>query len=314
MLMVNQDIGNAFTGKQISQLEERKKNREEILSLPQERKVSNELPPSPFTTIPSRALSDINILRHPSALQVLCVLCSYVNGQSGTAFPNQSSIAKRLNRSQQAISRQLLLLSDWGYVKKIVKQNALRVKGRKGATWRVLYDPKVTDEDLISNTSDPRVEDNKVIETLEKIQPQVVKDKDQVTTSRGCVEIQHPEVVNNQSYRTNNINYKEISREMCKYYAYALDEKFKSRGQWRWDMRQEAIAEDISLNGITIEQWKKAVDKVIDYHLTNAKQPPFSLGYIKSMLIKKDKPRNTQELIKQLSVSLKANYIKPRGS
>ena len=110
--------------------------------------------PSAFIAIPSRALNDKRLLNNPSALQVLCVLCSYVQGTSGIAFPSQILLAKRLNRTQQAISRQIVKLIDWGYIKKIINENALRQKGKKTATYRLIYDPKITDSQLIKETND----------------------------------------------------------------------------------------------------------------------------------------------------------------
>ena len=161
----------------IDKVDQIKKAREEVTLAPKKHRVSDIQSPSAFIAIPSRALNDKRLLNNPSALQVLCVLCSYVQGTSGIAFPSQILLAKRLNRTQQAISRQIVKLIDWGYIKKIINENALRQKGKKTATYRLIYDPKISDRQLINETNDPIIESKKAQETLKKIQREVVKKK-----------------------------------------------------------------------------------------------------------------------------------------
>ena len=187
----------------IDKVDQIKKAREEVTLVPKKHRVSDIQSPSAFFVGPSRALNDKRILNNPSSLQVLCVLCSYVQGTSGIAFPSQILLAKRLGRTQQATSRQIVKLIEWGYMKKIINENALRQKGKKTATYRLIYDPKISDRQLINETDDPIIESKKAQETLKKIQPEVVNKK-KLYNTRGCAETQHNDVVQNYSSLTNN--------------------------------------------------------------------------------------------------------------
>jgi predicted transcriptional regulator len=366
--------------------------RKQILELPKDRMVSDIQAPSPFTTIPSRALSDKYILTHPSALQVLCVLCSYVNGVSGTAYPNQYSVAKRLNRSQPAVSRQFNNLIKWGYIEKIIKENPLRDRGRKGATWRVIYDPEITADDIAMTTTDPRVEENKAQDTMkEVVKEQVKEEKKQARLSEAQlklaesitqrylkdeteyfaygsvfdavskylsgeqtieawnsigigllspiekgylkpnkkqplgvvkhinsnhkkqplevvqqVQISQPqEVVHNSNNITINNSIIENGKEMTERYAHMLDEIMGTRGSWRWDMRQEAMAEEIARMGITVDQFSKTVTRVLKHKRKEGIQPPYTLSYFKSVFTENKQPGNVKDLTKKLARSFK---------
>jgi len=380
--------------------------RKQILELSKDRMVSDIQAPSPFTTIPSRALSDKYILTHPSALQVLCVLCSYVNGQSGTAYPNQYSVAKRLGRSQPAISRQFNNLVRWGYIEKIIKENPLRDRGRKGATWRVIYDPQISSGAIAMTTTDPRVEANKAEDTMKIIvKEQVKEEKKQARLSEAQVKLAEsitkryidneteyfpydtvynavskylageqtidawnsigvgllspiekgylkpsnitPNVINHAKdnvkkitpdvikhvdpnnikdntrrytrsaekitsdviHNSNNITIDnsiiENGKEMTERYAHMLDEIMGTRGSWRWDMRQEAMAEEIARMGITVDQFTKTVTRVLKHKRKEGIQPPYTLSYFKSVFTENKQPGNVKDLTKKLARSFK---------
>ena len=380
--------------------------RKQILELPKDRMISDIQAPSPFTTIPSRALSDKYILTHPSALQVLCVLCSYVNGQSGTAYPNQYSVAKRLNRSQPAISRQFNNLIKWGYIEKIIKENPLRDRGRKGATWRVIYDPEITADDIAMTTTDPRVEENKAEDTMKevvkeqvkeekkqarlseaqlklvesitqrylkdeteyyaygsvfdavskylsgeqtieawnsigngllspiekgylkpnnitpnvinhakgnakKITPDVIKhaDPNNIKDNTRCYTRSAEKITSDVIHNSNNItinnSIKENAKEMTERYAHMLDEIMGTRGSWRWDMRQEIMAEDIARMGITVDQFSSTVERVLKHKRKEGIQPPYTMAYFKSVFTESKQPSNVKDLTKALAKSFK---------
>lgn len=386
----------------INKVDEIIEARKQILELPKDRMVSDVQAPSPFTTIPSRALSDKYILTHPSALQVLCVLCSYVNGVSGTAYPNQYSVAKRLNRSQPAISRQFNNLVKWGYIEKIIKENPLRDRGRKGATWRVIYDPEITADDIAMTTTDPRVEENKAEDTIKeivkeqvkeekkqarlseaqtkladsiakryidsereyfpydsvynavckylsgeqtieawnkigtgllspiekgylkgsnitpnvikhadknakKITPDVITDKHKYNTRcyTSSAEKITSDVIQNSNNITIDNNIKEISKEMVNAYSHMLDEIMGTRGSWRWDMRQEAMAEDIARMGIGLDQFTKTVTKILKHKRKEGIQPPYTMAYFKSVFTEDKQPGNVKDITKSLAKSFK---------
>ena len=288
--------------------EEILKARKEITLPPKKHRITEEQSPSPYINIPSRALADRRIIANPSALQVLCVLCSYVSGQSGTAFPSQLLLAKRLGRSQQAISRQIVKLIDWGYIKKIINENALRQKGKKTATYRIIYDPAISDTELIKATSDPIVEHNKAVDTLNKIQPDVVN-KSKVYNTRGCADTQHNDVVQNYITITNNNNIKDKVFELLRSYSHALDDICKTRGQWRWSKREEAIAEEIIQTGVTIDSFMDEVTKKLKKCSQDRTRPPYTIAYFKSIWQNKvSKPKDTKQLIKGLVNKMNKRY------
>ena len=365
----------------IDKAQEILKAREEITLPPKKYRISNEQSPSPYINIPSRALADVRILGNPSALQVLCVLCSYVSGQSGTAFPSQLLLAKRLSRSQQAISRQIVKLIDWGYIKKIINENALRQKGKKTATYRIIYDPGITDTQLIKTSTDPIVEQNKVDATLKKMEKKYVKlspaqeklaeditqrylkdeteffpyetihkamvtylsgkqtidawnkigcgllspiekgylkaqdiqrqvvNKKELYNTRGCADTQHNDVVQNYNTITNNNIIKDKVIELLRSYSHALDEVTKTRGQWRWTKREEAIGEEIIRIGVTQEQFMSEVVKVLKRCNQDRTRPPYTLAYFRSIWLTETKPpRDSKQLIKGLVNKMNTRY------
>ena len=365
----------------IDKAQEILKAREEITLPPKKYRISNEQSLSPYINIPSRALADIRILGNPSALQVLCVLCSYVSGQSGTAFPSQLLLAKRLSRSQQAISRQIVKLIDWGYIKKIINENALRQKGKKTATYRIIYDPGITDTQLIKTSTDPIVEQNKVDATLKKMEKKYVKlspaqeklaeditqrylkdeteffpyetihkamvtylsgkqtidawnkigcgllspiekgylkaqdiqrqvvNKKELYNTRGCADTQHNDVVQNYNTITNNNIIKDKVIELLRSYSHALDEVTKTRGQWRWTKREEAIGEEIIRIGVTQEQFMSEVVKVLKRCNQDRTRPPYTLAYFRSIWLTETKPpKDSKQLIKGLVNKMNTRY------
>ena len=289
----------------IDKVDQIKKAREEVTLAPKKHRVSDIQSPSAFIAIPSRALNDKRLLNNPSALQVLCVLCSYVQGTSGIAFPSQILLAKRLDRTQQAISRQIVKLIDWGYIKKIINENALRQKGKKTATYRLIYDPKISDRQLINETNDPIIESKKAQETLKKIQPEVVKKKKLHNTIALCRDTTS-EVVQNYSSLTNNNYIKEKIKEYLNVYTHALDLITQTRGQWRWDQREEAIVEEIINLGVTLHEFRKAVQKKLHQCRKEYSRPPYTIAYFKAYW--QPKPKTTEGITKELGKKMKPKY------
>ena len=289
----------------IDKVDQIKKAREEVTLAPKKHRVSDIQSPSAFIAIPSRALNDKRILANPSSLQVLCVLCSYVQGTSGIAFPSQILLAKRLGRTQQAISRQIVKLIEWGYIKKIINENALRQKGKKTATYRLIYDPKISDSQLIKETDDPIIESKKAQETLKKIQPEVVKKKKLHNTIALCRDTTS-EVVQNYSSLTNNNYIKEKIKEYLNVYSHALDLITQTRGQWRWDQREEAIVEEIINLGVTLHEFRKAVQKKLHQCRKEYSRPPYTIAYFKAYW--QPKPKTTEGITKELGKKMKPKY------
>ena len=294
------------------ELQKIKEARYEILRPPLEHctSVDNNLAPGPYSVLPSRCFAD-NRLKGAS-FRVLGILCSHTNQRSGLVYVNQLTIGNRLGISKQAVSRQMRLLEKCGYIKKIWKENPLRKQGRKGATWRLIYDPAVTDEDILAHNKPEYVEEQDAKETLEVIQkavdnsqkviPQVdygdkkvIPRVDQGSTkvipqvdSKGKKVA--PQVDQNNIVIGYNRNNREIARQLCKVYASERERRIGSMAGWRWDERQEAIVERWIQAGIDKGHISKHLLSSLTYFAKEGTRPPFSLAYYDNFFVPKDKP------------------------
>ena len=154
------------------------------------------------------------------------------------------------------------------------------------------------------------LEQQEASETIKKLstvaQRQVVKPTvkrtkkdDSNTTSRGCINKQQREVVSNEPLNGNDYS-KEISYEMVKWYMQSLDQLIGSRGNWRWDDRQQPICDDIARTGVSLDQWKREITRSLLYHKKEGKRPPYSLAFYKDAFNnKKTKSNDVSQIIKR---------------
>ena len=287
-------------------LAEIKQARKEILQPPKKYTVSvdNTVAPSPYSVMPSRVFVDTRIQN--ASIRVLGTLCCHANKYSGIVFTNQLTIGNRLGISKQAVSRQMRLLEKCGYIKKIYKENPLRKKGRKGATWRVIYDPATTDEDILARNKPEFVEQQDAEETLKviaKSQPDVDKVKKPTDTKVNLGVDQQAKKVNlevdqNYSTITNSTSIREISMKICKVYAKERETRLGSMAGWQNDERQIAIVEKYLAQGHSKNTILKTFLTSLNHYAKTGKRPPFSLGYYDSYFNKKDKP-SVEDVIKK---------------
>lgn len=112
-----------------------------------------------LAVLPIRAGSDSRL--HGSTLRCLIVLCSYCN-RAGLTWVGQTKLAQDLQVSRQAVTKQIKLLVETGYVE-VVKKG---FRGEKTNTLRVIYEPSVDAETAIAITSSiedtrpPTMQDN----------------------------------------------------------------------------------------------------------------------------------------------------------
>jgi len=92
---------------------------------------------------------------------------------------------------------------------------------------------------------------------------------------------------------------------MTKRYADMLDAIMGTRGSWRWDMRQEAMAEEIAGMGVTVDQFSKTVEKILKYKRKEGIQPPYTLSYFKSVFTEKKPATTVKDITKALTRSFK---------
>lgn len=287
-------------------LAEIKQARKEILQPPKKYTVSvdSTVAPSPYSVMPSRVFVDTRIQN--ASIRVLGTLCCHANKYSGIVFTNQLTIGNRLGISKQAVSRQMRLLEKCGYIKKIYKENPLRKKGRKGATWRVIYDPATTDEDILARNKPEFVEQQDAEETLKviaKSQPDVDKLKKPTNTKVNLGVDQQAKKVNlevdqNYSTITNSTSIREISMKICKVYARERETRLGSMAGWQNDERQIAIVEKYLAKGHSKNTILKTFLTSLNYYAKSGKRPPFSLGYYDSFFDNNDKP-SVEDVIKK---------------
>lgn len=265
-----------------------KEARQDVLQAPIGHESGDILAPSPYTILPGRCTNDLRLHKHPAALITLMTLCSYSNAYTGTCYPSQERLAKRLGKSQQAVSKQIKLLVEWGYIEILRRGSSLRKKNRT-SLYRIVYDPKANVEDIMSKAlhQDEQMQREEAQVTMDKIIKPVdnFSKEPKHTTPRGCTSTQPPEVVNELTTITNKNIYKENIKEeankICKEYASLLDKILGTRGEWRWDERQVNAASQLIESGVTLQQFTRRVSSSLKWHKKNHKRPPFSLLFFK---------------------------------
>lgn len=117
--------------------------------LPKKPKVrEKEAPPDQrrASIIPIRAVTDRKL--HEAGLRLLLAICSYTN-RAGITWVGQAQLAKQLNVSKQAVSKQFKSLVEFGYIEVMRKG----FKGYANQTMRVIFDPTIDAETAIAVTS-----------------------------------------------------------------------------------------------------------------------------------------------------------------
>ena len=113
--------------------------------------------PGPFCLIPPRATVDTRLHKYASTFGVLAFVCSYAKAHTGTFFMNQLTIAEAIGISQQAVHKHMKKLVEYGYIQKIRKEDRTKAWGKRGAVWRVIYDPRMTLQEVMN--TEPKTEE-----------------------------------------------------------------------------------------------------------------------------------------------------------
>ena len=66
-------------------------------------------------------------------------------------------MAQALNISQPAIAKHMKKLVEFGYIQKIRKEDNRKAWGKRGAVWRVIYDPRMSLQEVMNTT--PKTEE-----------------------------------------------------------------------------------------------------------------------------------------------------------
>ena len=91
---------------------------------------------------------------------------------------------------------------------------------------------------------------------------------------------------------------------MCKLYSELCDDILGTRGEWRWDQRQEDIAERFIDQGMAVKDFTDRAKRTLYSCKQQGKRPPFSLKFFEQAFkeTKKDKSKQTvSDIIKQVS-------------
>ena len=290
--------------------------------------------PGPHMIMPARAYGDNRFNQYPMTFRAFAICCSHANSWTGVFFPNQLYIAKVLQCSQQAVSQHMRKLLDYGYIEKLRNADVRRQYGKRGALWRVIYDPGKTLEDCIAGQPaqdrDPEIEAEIAKHTLNvaktgarrKSIKAVDKDKvnklgivqDTASKGNGIDTNNKPEVVLdnkaqlvNNSIKLTNINtigeIKEIDcRKLCNGYAEILQANYHK--PWQYDMRQMQIARELLQSGYTIETFLEDAAGVIKWKHKKNQQPPYSLQYFMSRKVSQQRAKtgkSPEDIIKQMA-------------
>ena len=113
--------------------------------------------PGPFCILPPRATVDTRLHKYPSTFSVLAFVCSYAKAHTGVFWMSQLTVAQALNITQSAVSQHMKKLVEYGYIQKIRKEDRSKAWGKRGAVWRVIYDPRMSTEDVMNST--PKTEE-----------------------------------------------------------------------------------------------------------------------------------------------------------
>jgi DNA-binding transcriptional regulator YhcF (GntR family) len=112
--------------------------------------------------IPIRAVNDRRL--HEAGLRLLLVICSYTN-RAGITWVAGAKLARDLDVSKQAVSKQFRRLVELGYIEVMRKG----WKGHSNQTYRVIFDPTVDAETAIAVTS-----------SIEDTRPPYIKQREQM--------------------------------------------------------------------------------------------------------------------------------------
>ena len=113
--------------------------------------------PGPFCILPPRATVDTRLHKYASTFSVLAFCCSYAKAHTGVFWMSQLTVAQALNITQSAVSQHMKKLVEYGYIQKIRKEDRSRAWGKRGAVWRVIYDPRMTTKEVMN--SQPQTEE-----------------------------------------------------------------------------------------------------------------------------------------------------------
>tara|TARA_B100001564_G_C20653373_1_gene677960 strand:- start:735 stop:1670 length:936 start_codon:yes stop_codon:yes gene_type:complete len=284
--------------------------------------------PGGHMILPARAYGDERFNQYPMTFRCFAICCAHANSWTGVFFVNQATISRILGSSQQAISQHMTRLKKYGYLEKLRNADIRRKYGRKGALWRVIYDPRMSYQDAIvkqpAKDRDPKLENEIAENTMAMLHQDTYKSKRQTakdpvdnstinkveivqgTTSNESINKvdlkreNKAQLVNNSNDITNNIYIdKNECRSICNSYKQIVYELWGS--DWQYDLRQEAIAEDLLKIGYTKETFLADAKKMLQWKRNKNSPPIQSLQYFVSRRKNQEKPKDAAQIISHMA-------------
>jgi len=253
--------------------------------------------PGPYAIVPARATVDKRFHQYPMTLVIFTMLCSHANPAS-LAWPNFSTMSKKLNISSSAISKHFRKLQDWGYVECVRKGNQFRAFGRQGAVWRVIYDPKATLDDAIAaqpvDRRDETMERQEALKTLNAVDPQgnCSVDNSHAVELGGNYAV---ELEGNMNYSVEHIDNTigEKGKRYAQLYRQEVKEKYKK--EWRYGMNQVEIANRIAKK-IDEAAFITMVRKILKRRRDKGEKHPVSLKYFEAVITPKPATKSIADI------------------
>ena len=291
--------------------------------------------PGPYAQVPGRAVVDNRFNQYPKTFRALAVCCSFAKAWTATFWTNQYTIAEILNCSQQAASQHMNKLIEWGYIEKLRKQNQNRPFGKKGALWRIVYDPTMSIKDVekmpqpvqAKTPEEEAKEADRVMELAARgakgqltKAPKVIHRKQSYPQSpqaapcesnetegdliqaAPCMTTHKPHLVfNNSNNRSIEESKEEECRKICNGYSSAVAETY-GRG-WVYDDRQMQLASKLIDLGFTPDTFDKRSRSLIKWMRDKGKQAPVSLQYF--IAIKEGKKEDPLSILKKATSKMR---------
>ena len=289
--------------------------------------------PGAVSIMPGRATRDLRFVQYPMSFFILSYGCSHASAYTACFWVNQATIARTLQISQQAVSQHFNKLIAWGYLEKLRKEAPARPYGKKGAIWRVIYDPRMTWEQVLANA--PEVE--KTVEELAKIATKTIDladrgpkghltkarkqpvDKSKATQAPACKPASKsddeykPQLVQTNKVQLVHNYYKEldnkktidegICRRMCASYTRVVQETYGR--SWVYDDRQMSLAADLIRMGYTVDTFTTDARGVVRWLAKKNKQAPQSLQYFITRKTNDSKPKDAASIVKHLGSKMR---------
>ena len=296
--------------------------------------------PGAVSIMPGRSTRDLRFVQYPMTFFILSYACSHASAYTACFWVNQGTIARTLNISQQAVSQHFNKLIAWGYIEKLRKEAPSRPYGKKGAIWRVVYDPRMSWEQVVANTPEPE----KTVEQMAKEATKTIDladrgprghltkprfkpvdksakpvDKSKTTQAPACktasisddeykvqlVQTNKPQLVHNYYKELDNKESIDegICRRMCAAYTRIVQERYGRA--WTYDGRQMELAAELIRMGYTAETFTTDARGVVRWLAKKNKQAPQSLQYFITRKLNDSKPKDVEGIVKHMASKMR---------